>query len=162
MPTMLSPHFSLEELTHSDTAVARKINNMPDEGSDARNRLQALAEFLEKVRRICGGHTMHIHDAYRSPQLNAIIPGSSKTSAHPEGFAADFDVEGQTPYQTALLIDQAAKRGEIVFDQLILEQLPTPSWVHIGRRHISEDTAPRMERQTKDANGVYVPGLIKP
>ena len=159
---MLSPNFSLEELTHSDTAVKNGINNVPPPGSDARNRLQALAEFLEKVRTICGGHTMHIHDAYRCPQLNLMIHGSSSTSAHPEGFAADFDVEGQTPYQTALLIDEAAKRGEIVFDQLILEQLPTPSWVHIGRRVTSEDTPPRMQRLTKAANDAYLPGLIKP
>jgi zinc D-Ala-D-Ala carboxypeptidase len=159
--TQLSLNFTLEELTHSDTADELHIDNAPPPGSPERARLATLAEYLEKVRHICGDRAMNIHDAYRCPRVNTAVGGVAN-SAHPEGFAADFDVAGLTPYQTAALIDQAAQRGEIVFDQLILEQLPNPSWVHIGRRLHAESNPPRMQRLTKAADGSYVAGLVRP
>jgi zinc D-Ala-D-Ala carboxypeptidase len=159
--TKLSEHFSLEELTHSDTANAMGINNMPPVGSPIRERLKTLALFLEKVRHVCGDRPMTINDAYRNPQVNAAV-GGVPNSAHPEGFAADFTVEGLTPYQTAVMLDKAATTGRIEFDQLILEQMPNPTWVHIGRRLHSEDNKPRMQRLTKLADGSYTTGIIKP
>ncbi len=154
----LSKNFTLEELTHSDTAKQRGINNAPPANSPIMARLKLLASFMEKVRTICGNHPVNVHDAYRSPELNTALHGVSN-SAHPEGFAVDFDVAGQTPFQTARIIDQAGKKGILVFDQLILEQLPDPSWVHIGRRLHSEDNTPRMERLTKEADGSYSEGI---
>lgn len=159
--TQLSPHFTLEELTHSDTADAHGINNAPPPGSPERDRLATLALFLEKVRHVCGDLPMNIHDAYRCPQVNALVGGVAN-SAHPEGFAADFDVQGLTPYQVAVLIDQAGTNGQLEFDQLILEQLPNPSWVHIARRFHAETDPPRMERLTKAADGSYVSGIVRP
>ncbi|MDB5069642.1 MAG: hypothetical protein JWM87_753 [Candidatus Eremiobacteraeota bacterium] len=159
--TKLSPNFSLEELTHSDTAAVHGIDNAPPAGSVEHLRLATLAVYLEKVRRILGGRAIRIHDAYRCPRVNALV-GGVPHSAHTEGFAADFDVAGQTPYETAMLLDAAAHRGELVFDQLILEQLPAPTWVHIGRRLHSEDNPPRLQRLTKAAGGAYLDGIVKP
>jgi hypothetical protein len=51
----LSPHFTLSELTYSDTANAEGIDNTPDEA--AVGQLIQLAQLtLEGIRRICGDH----------------------------------------------------------------------------------------------------------
>ena len=157
----LTANFSLAELCRSDTAARLGIDNVPPAGSIIRARLGTLAVFLEKVRRLCGNRPMNIHDAYRCPELNAAV-GGVPNSAHEEGFAADFDVAGLTPYETAVLLNTAGKRGELVFDQLILEQLPVPTWVHLGRRLHDENATPRMERLTKTASGLYVAGILAP
>lgn len=115
----LSRHFTLEELTHSDTALKHGIANTPT-ASHLYNLRQYTAPGLEHVRDICGGHAINVHDAYRNPQVNALVGGTA-TSAHPLGFAADIDVCGQTPLETARLIAAAMKVRKINIDQLILE-----------------------------------------
>jgi len=44
----VTPHFSLEELTFSNTAIRLDIDNTPT--PEALNNLQMLAEGLEEVR----------------------------------------------------------------------------------------------------------------
>lgn len=119
MTTQLSRHFTLEELTHSDTAVAHGIANTPT-AAHLFNLKQYTAPGLEQVREICGGTAVNVHDAYRNPQVNALV-GGTPTSAHPLGFAADIDVPGQAPAETARLIAAAMKAGKIKIDQLIFE-----------------------------------------
>ena len=50
--TQLTPHFTLEEMLHSDTANAQHIDNTPDFEIVA--RLTQLALVMEKVRSMCG------------------------------------------------------------------------------------------------------------
>lgn len=127
--TQLSAHFTLEELTHSDTAIARHIDNTPLP-EHLRNLQTYTAPGLENVREICGNQPVNVHDAYRNPTVNRIVGGTS-TSAHPEGLAADIDVPGQTTLQTARLIAAAMKAGKIKIDQLILERTPATA-VHVS------------------------------
>lgn len=122
MKTYLSPHFTLEELTYSENAVRLSIDNSPTPA--ILTNLRILASNLEKVRVILW-HPMLISSGYRCPELNAKTPGSSKTSAHMTGFAADFTCAG---YGTPLAICKLLAQQLTDFDQIIQEG----SWVHIS------------------------------
>jgi hypothetical protein len=117
----LSPHFSLDELTRSATAVRLGIDNTPPEGVFA--NLGILAQGLEEVRELLG-HQLHIDSGYRCDILNAAVRGS-RNSAHTKGYAADFVCPA---YGTPLEIVRAIVASDIQFDQCIQEG----TWVHIS------------------------------
>lgn len=132
--TQLSKHFTLAELTKSATADAHHISNAPAP-LHLLNLEKYTAPGLENVRELCGGYQVNVHDAYRNPVVNALVGGTS-TSAHPEGFAADIDVRGQTPLETARIIAAGMKAGKVKIDQLILESSR-------GTVHVSFDVRAR-------------------
>jgi Peptidase M15 len=117
----LSPHFTLEELVFSSTAVRLGIDNTPSEEVIA--HLRVLADGLERVRSLLG-HPMNIDSGYRCDVLNAAVRGS-KTSAHLEGYAADFTCPG---FGTPLEIVKLITGSTVAFDQCIQEG----TWVHIS------------------------------
>jgi zinc D-Ala-D-Ala carboxypeptidase len=117
----LTDHFSLPELTFSSTAVRLGIDNSPSDEIVA--HLRVLARGLERVRALLG-HPMHIDSGYRCEALNAAVNGS-KTSAHMQGYAADFICPA---YGDPLRIVQAITRSSLAFDQCIQEG----TWVHIS------------------------------
>ena len=126
MPTtMLSPHFTLQEFTYSQTASREGIPNQPD--ATAMENLKRTADVMEKVRTMCGNKPVTITSGYRGPQLNAAVGGSS-TSAHCHGLAADFIIPGcGDPYAVCKIIEPHMK--ELGIDQLIWEY---GDWVHLG------------------------------
>lgn len=119
--TRLSRHFTLDELTFSQTAARRGIDNKPSREVVA--HLTTLAEGLEKVRALLGG-PIHISSGYRSPELNAAIRGAKK-SAHLEGYAADFTCPS---FGSPREVVRAIAASVIEFDQCIQEG----AWVHIS------------------------------
>lgn len=120
--TQLSPHFSLEEMTHSDVAVRNGWDNTPDEATTV--NLTRLAEFLERVKVLLDNKPIMINSAYRSKQVNDAV-GSKDTSQHRLGCAADIRVPGMTPDQ----VTQAIKSSDLPFDQVIRE---FDSWTHVS------------------------------
>jgi zinc D-Ala-D-Ala carboxypeptidase len=70
----LTTHFTLEELTHSDVALQRGIDNTPSPEIVA--NLQTLAEGLEKLRSLLGTPIL-INSGYRCLDLNRLIGGPS-------------------------------------------------------------------------------------
>ena len=129
-PGMLSPHFSIAELTYSPTAQRKGIRNIPD--VHAFMRLRRVCEtILEPVRAHFGG-PVHINSGYRSPALNKSIPGSSKHSQHMLGEAVDFEVYGYSNKEVARWI--AGGGLEAGFGQVILEfynpRIAGSGWVH--------------------------------
>jgi zinc D-Ala-D-Ala carboxypeptidase len=78
----LSPHFSLEELTHSDTATRLGIDNTPT--VEVIDNLTFLAGELEYVRDILG-HPMLVSSGFRCNALNDHL-GSKRTSSHTKGW----------------------------------------------------------------------------
>lgn len=118
----LTPHFSLAEFEFSQTATRLGIDNRAP--ISLRPNLERLAETLEAVRKLLG-HPIRITSGYRSPALNKAIPGSSATSAHTRGLAADFICPGFGP---PLHICRAIQASDIDFDQLIEEG----NWVHLA------------------------------
>jgi len=116
----LTEHFTLEELTFSQTAVRKGINNEPSEA--VKRNLKTLAEGLEEVRGTLL-FPIRISSGYRSYELNKLIGGSSK-SAHMDGYAADFTSNFGSPNE----IVRTLKRHGIKCDQCICEG----TWVHIS------------------------------
>ena len=121
----LSEHFSLQEMTKSQTAVRMGIDNAPDD-----EQLQCLTDLcrnvLDHVRSEFGPLTPS--SGFRSPALCEAI-GSKPTSQHAKGEAADFEVMGVDNMELATWIAH-----NLVFDQLILEYYkedePNSGWVH--------------------------------
>ena len=119
MTTLLSAHFSLEELTITDH---REYSNEPNESE--RQNLVRLANFLEQVKFVLGGVPIMVNSAYRSAQVNAAV-GSKETSQHRLGCAADLRVPGMTPDQVV----QAIIGSQLEFDQCIRE---FDRWTHLS------------------------------
>lgn len=118
----LSRNFTLAQLTHSDTAEARGIDNEPP--PEVIENLRRLAAGLEQVQSRLG-HAIEISSGYRCAQLNAAIGGSSG-SQHVQGLAADFCCPG---FGTPIDIARDLVDSGIDFDQVILE---FARWVHIS------------------------------
>ncbi|MBL8378497.1 MAG: DUF882 domain-containing protein [Burkholderiales bacterium] len=150
MPTRLSPHFSLEELTASQTAVREGIDNTPD--AAARRNLARLAATLEDVRTLLGGVPIIISSGYRSPQLNRRVKGA-RNSAHMSGLAADFTAPAAG---TVLQVARRIAAADIAFDQLIHEY---GAWVHLGLA--AAESPPRRETLSIFRGTGYLPGLHK-
>lgn len=117
-------HFTLEELTRSQTAIRKGIDNTPPPDIEA--VLMDTIQGLERVRRVLG-HPVIVSSGYRSPKLNVAV-GGSKNSQHCKGEAVDFTCPGfGTPEE--ICHELVAHADEINFDQLILE---FGRWVHIS------------------------------
>ena len=117
----LTPHFTLEELTVSDTARRKGIDNSPTP-AHLRN-LRRTAALLEEIRALFGV-PLEITSGYRNPRVNALV-GGVPTSAHALGLAADFHVQGIDDLEAA----RRVRDSGIVFDQLIHE---AGRCVHVG------------------------------
>ena len=87
----MTPHFTLDELTHTDH---RTLDNTPNEQELA--NLQRLAEFLEDVKEALGGKPIMVNSAFRSKQVNDAV-GSKDSSQHRIGCAVDIRVPQLTP-----------------------------------------------------------------
>jgi len=122
----LSGHFSLAELTKSQTATRKGIDNQPTL-DHIENLTELCTQVLEPTRRNFG-KPMVISSGYRSEELCEAI-GSSKNSQHAKGEAADFEMFGVDNKELAKYI-----KNNLVFDQLILEFYnpddPLSGWVH--------------------------------
>ena len=122
----LSGHFSLRELTQSQTALRKGIDNKPTP-EHIENLTELCTHVLEPTRRNFG-KPMVISSGYRSEELCEAI-GSSKNSQHAKGEAADFEMFGVDNKELAKYI-----KNNLVFDQLILEFYnpddPSSGWVH--------------------------------
>ena len=124
----ISAHFTLGELTFSDTAARQNIDNTPS--PDIIEKLTRIAnEILEPVR-IHYGVGFRPNSCYRCPTLNKAV-GSSSKSQHCKGEAVDIEVPGISNYDLAKWITE-----NLEFDQIILENYrsgePTSGWVHVS------------------------------
>lgn len=127
---MVTEHFSLAELTRSETALRHGISNAP--GPQEITNLTRLATYiLEPVRRQFN-IPYRPSSAYRSPQVNRLV-GSAQTSQHVTGHAADFEIPTIANGDLARWI-----KANLTFDQLILEfhhpDEPKSGWVHCSYR----------------------------
>lgn len=125
MPTnKLTPNFTFEELTLSETATRHRIANDPNDRQLA--NLKRVAETLEQVRAMLGHEAIMITSGYRSPEVNRLIGGAAN-SAHMSGLAVDFVMTEFTPLE--ICHGLAPRLVELRIDQLILE---FGRWTHLG------------------------------
>ena len=137
----LSPNFTLEELTASEVAQRKGLDNTPNATETA--NLVRTAELLEQVRSLLNKPIL-VNSAFRSKPVNDSV-GSKDTSQHRIGCAADIRVPGMTPKQVV----QACIDGGIPFDQIIEE---FGSWTHISVPNTKEQQ-PRRQALIIDKNG---------
>ena len=140
--TQITPHFSLEELTASETAERNGWDNNPN--GYERENLARLADLLEQVKVVLGGKPIMINSAFRSKQVNDSV-GSKDTSQHRLGCAADIRVPGMTPDQVV----KAVMISGINFDQIIRE---FDRWTHISVPN-TVDTPARKQALIIDKSG---------
>lgn len=124
----LSQHFSLSEMTKSQTGERKNIDNTP--GEKEIDALRALCvNVLEKIRTHYG-KPVTINSGFRCKKLNTAI-GGSKTSQHTLGQAADIEIVGVSNLDLAKWVS-----NNMEFDQLILEfhnvNIPDSGWVHVS------------------------------
>jgi zinc D-Ala-D-Ala carboxypeptidase len=126
----LTKNFSLEELTRSDTAERKGIDNSPT--AEHIHNLAALCENVLQPLRDKLKHSIRVTSGYRSEKLNNAI-GGSKTSEHSFGKAADIKLIIDGENKSELLYLSILEMG-IPFRQMIWEfgDEETPSWVHIS------------------------------
>ena len=150
----LSKNFTLAELTKSDTAKSRGIDNNPSDEGHLANLKQLAEKVLQPIRDHFGPTT--INSGYRSPVLNEAVRGS-RTSQHCHGQAADVEVRGVANYDLAKWIED-----NLDYDQLILEfytpGIPDSGWVHVsytGKDHRKQSlTATKVNGKTQYSVGL--------
>ena len=123
----LTENFSLNELTKSQTAERKGIDNTPS--TEHQENLKSLCEMILQPIRDHFGQVVSVSSGYRSPELCVAI-GSSTQSQHAKGEASDFEIFGVSNKELADYIDQ-----NLDYDQLILEYWkgedePNSGWVH--------------------------------
>jgi len=126
----LSKNLNLAEVTRSETAKRRKIDNAPTD--EHIENLKILAANIFQPMRDHFGKAIYISSGYRSEALNKAIKGS-KTSQHCKGEAIDIDNDNANNGVTNRDIFEFI-RDNLKFDQLINE-FPVkgnPSWVHVS------------------------------
>lgn len=115
----------VDVLTRSSTAAASGLGNQPA-GIDAA-RLYWVALWVDPVLdvlRAAGFQAVHPSSGYRSPAVNALLPGASSTSYHQHGLA--FDVGGVGVWSSCRQAARALRRAD-------------PWWLGAVRTVIAED-----------------------
>ena len=138
----MTPHFTLDELTASETAERNGWDNTPNEQELA--NLQRLAEFLEDVKEALGGKPIMVNSAFRNKQVNDAV-GSKDTSQHRVGCAVDIRVPQLTPDEVVKTIIASG----LPYDQVIRE---FDRWTHVSIPNTPE-TAPRRQALIIDKTG---------
>ena len=130
MTTMLTEHFSLEEMTHSDTANACGIDNSCPT-PEIQTNLTRLCDVLEQIRTLCDSHPVIVSSGYRCDDLNEEV-GGAENSAHRYGLGADITIpDFGTP--TAVCNHIKPHLADLGIDQLIDESNSQGHrWVHVG------------------------------
>ena len=141
-------YFTISELLHSDTAVARKLWNGANREQE--DNLIALVDAVLDPLRLFYGKPIHVSSGFRSPAVNRAVGGVSN-SQHLRGEAADIDTGSRLENQhLARLIVQ----HQLPFDQLIDEA--NYAWIHVSHKR----NGPNRGQILRMRGGQYT--IIKP
>jgi zinc D-Ala-D-Ala carboxypeptidase len=149
----ISKHLSLAEVSRSETAKRKGINNTPS-GEHLEN-FKKLAENIFEPIREHFGVPIHISSGYRSKELNSAIGGSS-TSQHCQGEAIDIDMDG-TSITNAQIFNFI--KDNLVFDQMIWEfgTDKNPDWVHVSYESTGKQRKQILKAVKSGGKTSYVP-----
>lgn len=151
----LTKNFSLHEMTKSETALRRNVDNTPGQ-----KEIVALTTLAQKVLQPIRDHfarAVKVNSGYRSPKVNTLV-GGSRTSDHCKGMAADIEIPGVPNYNLAVWI-----RDNLDYTQLILEfytpGVPDSGWVHVSYdpTHLKNQPLTTVRRSGKTE---YLMGLV--
>ena len=148
----LSNNFTLHELTYSDMAFRKGINNEPNE--EQINNLKLVCENILEPVRAHFNVPVIVSSGYRSIAVCEAV-GSSAKSQHTKGQAADFEIFGVPNKEVADWIV-----NNIDYDQCILEfwneNEPNSGWVHCSYSS-SGNRRQYLKAQKIDGKIVYSP-----
>lgn len=82
-------YFSINELSKSNTAIARKLDNTPSK--EVITNLESLVDNVLDPLREMYGKPIIVTSGYRSPEVNRSVNGAT-SSQHVRGEAADITV----------------------------------------------------------------------
>lgn len=119
-------YFTMNELTHSATAIRKGIDNTPDNTAKA-NLTALVANILDPLREAYGKPIV-VSSGYRCAKLNRAVGGVAR-SQHITGQAADIQSVSKSKAEHKKLFE-LAQRLRLPFDQLIDEY--DYKWVHIS------------------------------
>lgn len=119
-------YFSLKELTESDTAARKGIDNTPDAIVKA-NLTALVANVLDPLREAYGKPIV-VNSGYRCEKLNKLV-GGAKKSQHLTGQAADIRSVSRSVAENKKIFNLIVKLG-LPYDQLIDEY--GYKWVHVS------------------------------
>jgi hypothetical protein len=124
----MGKYFTISEFCSSETADKLGIDNMPT--SEHVLNIERVIVILDGLREKWGSPIV-ITSGYRSQELNNAIKGSSKTSVHRFGLAADMQpANGCTVEFWSCCKEYFADKK---FDQLLFEHKSGGvAWVHFG------------------------------
>jgi hypothetical protein len=123
----LSKNVTLAEFCHSNTAVAKGIDNTIKDPVHLENAKRWAENVFQPIREHLG-KPIKINSGYRSKALNKAIPGSSSTSQHCFAEAGDLNLHDRDLFEW--IIDN------VTFDQMIFEggTEDKANWFHISYR----------------------------
>jgi len=126
----ISKHLSLAEVTRSESAKRKGIDNTPT--AEHLENFKLLAEKVFEPIRAHFGVPIHISSGYRSAALNKFIKGSS-SSQHCKGEAIDIDMDGSDSEVTNKMVFDFIV-ANLDWDQIIHEfgTDSNPDWVHVS------------------------------
>ena len=153
----LTANITLDELTKSQTAERKGINNNPS--PQQIENIKALAVNVLQPVRSHFDKPLIISSGFRCAQL-CIEIGSKITSQHVaanDAAAADFEIPGVDNRELATWI-----KNELEFDQLILEfyrdNEPTSGWIHCSYSS-NNNRNQCLRAMREDGNVIYKPWL---
>lgn len=151
----LSKNFSLHEMTKSETALRKGLENEPDP-QQMYSLTRLCEEILQPVRDMFG--PTKVNSGFRHPDVNSAV-GGSKTSDHCKGMAADIEVPGVANGDLAQWIVDNCE-----FRQVILEfytpGIPDSGWVHVSYNP-DDNKKQILTAMRENGRTVYKVGLIK-
>ena len=124
----ISKHISYIEATQSNTALIKKINNVPNEIE--LEAMKLVAEKCFEPLREWYAKPIKVNSFFRCKSLNRAV-GGSKTSGHVLGNSIDISAGSKT--ENKKLFDWLKENAD--FDQLINEY--NYSWVHVSYKRIN-------------------------
>ena len=122
--TLISPHYTLAELTRTDSRDPGILKAQRDPPANIFAHLVVTARNLLEPARVAG--RLRVNSAYRCPALNASLRGASRKSMHMLGLAADV-----FPLDMGIVeaFERIAAAKIPALDQLIFE---FGRWLHLG------------------------------
>ena len=120
----LTQHFTLEELTHSDYAIAHGINNSANEM--VQENLMMLCTLILEPLRSAIGEPIIINSGYRNSKVNAGV-GGVPTSHHLLGLAADINYKSEAQLKNMI----ANLKENTHLDLALIERSKSSSWLHV-------------------------------
>lgn len=124
-------YFTIRELTKSETAARKGINNSPTK--EIERALTALVDNVLDPLREKWGAPIKVSSGYRCPKLNKAIGGATG-SQHMKGEAADISSLSDSRDDNMALLRLLLNSG-IPFDQVISEDVDSkgrPNWIHVS------------------------------